>query len=167
MEELEKLKSKLEQKKSILLKADFFLRYTLLHATSGDPNVMVRRIMRTSNFRFRRSHWPVNLASNVNSLCGVSETRTVSLLKQTMSPVEWNAQKSKDVIQQCYHWLELVSKYEAVSSEKISDILVLFKAQLGEAFLEILIFFLHFFIFPRNFDFFFIFFIFFSGKTGT
>ena len=29
-------------------KADF-LRYTLLHATSGDPNVMVGRIMKTSN----------------------------------------------------------------------------------------------------------------------
>ena len=38
-----------------------------------------------------------------------------------MSPVEWNAEKSKDVIQQYYHWLELISKYEANSSEKISD----------------------------------------------
>ena len=48
-EEIDKLNSKLEQKKSALLKADFFLKYTLLHATSGDPNVMVRRIMRTSD----------------------------------------------------------------------------------------------------------------------
>ena len=48
-EEIDKLNSKLEQKKSALLKADFFLRYTLLHATSGDPDVMVRRIMRTSD----------------------------------------------------------------------------------------------------------------------
>ena len=47
--ELDKLNSKLEQNKSALLKADFFLGYTLLHATSGDPNVMVRRIMRTSD----------------------------------------------------------------------------------------------------------------------
>ena len=38
-----------------------------------------------------------------------------------MSPVEWNAEKSKDVIQQYYHWLELISKHEAISSEKISD----------------------------------------------
>ena len=44
-EELDKLNSKLEQKNSALLRADFFLRYILLHATSGDPNVMVRRIM--------------------------------------------------------------------------------------------------------------------------
>ena len=35
--------------------------------------------------------------------------------------VEWNAEKSKDVIEQYYHWLELISKYEAISSEKISD----------------------------------------------
>ena len=48
-EEIDKLNSKLEQKKSALLKADFFLRYTLLHATSGYPNVMVRRIMKTSD----------------------------------------------------------------------------------------------------------------------
>ena len=46
---ISKLKERPEQKKSTLLKADFFLRYTLLHATSGDPSVMVRRIMRTSN----------------------------------------------------------------------------------------------------------------------
>ena len=52
---------------------------------------------------------------------GSAKTRTVSLLKQIMSPVEWNAEKSKDVIQQYYHWLELISKYEAISSEKISD----------------------------------------------
>ena len=38
-----------EQEESILLKTDLLLRYTLLHATSGDPNVMVGRIMRTSN----------------------------------------------------------------------------------------------------------------------
>ena len=52
---------------------------------------------------------------------GSAKTRTVSLLEQIMSPVEWNAEKSKDVIQQYYHWLELISKYEAISSEKISD----------------------------------------------
>ena len=52
---------------------------------------------------------------------GSAKTRTVSFLKQIMSPVGWNAEKSKDVIQQYYHWLELISKYEAISSEKISD----------------------------------------------
>ena len=52
---------------------------------------------------------------------GSAKTRTVSLLKQIMSPVEWNAEKSKDVIQQYYRWLELISKYEAISSEKITD----------------------------------------------
>ena len=43
------LKDGLDQKKPSLITADFFLRYTLLHATSGDPNVTVRRIMPTSN----------------------------------------------------------------------------------------------------------------------
>ena len=52
---------------------------------------------------------------------GSAKTRTVSLLKQITSPVEWSAGKSKDVIRQYYHWLELISKYEAISLEKISD----------------------------------------------
>ena len=52
---------------------------------------------------------------------GSVKTRTVSLHKKITSPVEWSAEKSKDVTQQCYHWLELISKYEAISSEKISD----------------------------------------------
>ena len=43
------LKENWSREKSTLLKADFFLSYTLLHATSGDPNVMVRRIMGASN----------------------------------------------------------------------------------------------------------------------
>ena len=120
-EELDKLNSKLEQKKSALLKADFFLRYTLLHATSGDPNVMVRRIMRTSDSD-SGSVTGLEIWRQMSiHFAGSAKTRTVSLLKQIMSPVEWNAEKSKDVIQQYYHWLELISKYEAISSEKISD----------------------------------------------
>ena len=38
-----------------------------------------------------------------------------------MSLAEWNVEKSKDVIQQYYQWIELISKYEAPSNEKISD----------------------------------------------
>ena len=39
-----------------LIKADNFLRYVLLHSTSGDPNVMVRRIMRTTSSSASMSH---------------------------------------------------------------------------------------------------------------
>ena len=120
-EEIDKLNSRLEQKKSALLKADFFLRYTLLHATSGDPNVMVRRIMRTSDSDSGAVTGLEIWRQMSIHFAGSAKTRTVSLLKQIMSPVEWNAEKSKDVIQQYYHWLELISKYEAISSEKISD----------------------------------------------
>ena len=38
-----------------------------------------------------------------------------------MSPVEWTVEKSKDVSQQCYHWLEVTSKHEILSGEKVSD----------------------------------------------
>ena len=122
-EELEMLKSKLEQKRSTLLKADFFLRYTLLHATSGDPKVMVRRIMQTSDSDSGAVTGLETWRQMSSHFAGSAKTRTVSLLKQIMSPVEWNAEKSKDVNQQCYRWLELISKYEAVNSEKISQTL--------------------------------------------
>ena len=120
-EVIDKLNSKLEQKKPALLKADFFLRYTLLHATSGDPNVMVRRNMRTSDSDSGAIAGLEIWRQMSIHFAGSAKTRTVSLLKKIMSPVEWNAEKSKDVIQQYYHWLELNSKYEAISSEKITD----------------------------------------------
>ena len=43
------------------------------------------------------------------------------MLKQIMSPVEWNVEKSKDALQQYYHWLELISKYEALSGVKFTN----------------------------------------------
>ena len=110
-EEIDKLNSKLEQKKSALLKADFFLRYTLLHVTSGDPNVMVRRIMRPSDSDSGAVTGLEIWRQMSIHFAGSAKTRTASLLKQIMSPVEWNAEKSKVVIQQYYRWLELISKY--------------------------------------------------------
>ena len=38
-----------------------------------------------------------------------------------MQPDDWNSKKSKDVLQQSHHWLGLVSKYEALSGEKLTD----------------------------------------------
>ena len=43
------------------------------------------------------------------------------MLKQITSLAEWNIEKSKDVIQQCYDSLEFTSKHEALSGEKVSD----------------------------------------------
>ena len=71
--------------------------------------------------KVRRSHWTGNLASNDSSLCRIINTRTVSLLKQIMSLAEWNVEKSKDITQQYYHWLKLISKYDVFSCERISD----------------------------------------------
>ena len=97
-EEIIDLKAKLEQKKSTQLKADYFLRYTLLHATSGDPNVMVRRIMRTSDSDSGAVTGLEIWRQMSIHFAGSAKTRTVPLLKQIMSPVEWNAEKSKDII---------------------------------------------------------------------
>ena len=80
--EIAKLKETLEQKKSTLLKVDFFLCYTLLHVTSGDPNVMVRRIMRTSNSDSGAVTGLDTWHQVTHHLAGSSKTRTVSLLKQ-------------------------------------------------------------------------------------
>ena len=81
--ELDKLNSKLEQKKSALLKADFFLRYTLLHATSGDPNVMVRRITRTSDSDLGAVTGLEIWRQMSIHFAGSAKTRTVSLLNRS------------------------------------------------------------------------------------
>ena len=47
--EIKTLEDKRDSRGLTLIKADNFLRYVLLHSTSGDPNVMVRRIMRTTS----------------------------------------------------------------------------------------------------------------------
>ena len=51
---------------------------------------------------------------------GSAQTRVVTLLKQIMTPSEWNPEKSSNVLQLYHHWLELISKYESLSSEKIA-----------------------------------------------
>ena len=117
-EEIDKLNSKLEQKKSALLKADFFLRCTLLHATSGDPNVMVRRIMRTSvsdsgavtGLEFWRQ-MSVHFARS-------AKTKTVSLLKVCH---RWSGMQRRQRMSLSSTIIGVPSKYEAISSEKISD----------------------------------------------
>ena len=98
-----------------------FLQNTLLHVISGDPNVMVRRITRTSNSDSGAVAELEIWRHMTHHFTGSSKTRKVSLLKLIMSPAEWNVEKSKDIIQQCYHWLELISKYEALNGEKVSD----------------------------------------------
>ena len=85
------------------------------------PNVMVRRIMRTSNSDSDAVTGLDTWRHMIHQFAWFSKTRTVSLLKQIMSHVEWNVKKSKDVFQQFYHWLELISKYVAFSGEKITD----------------------------------------------
>ena len=52
---------------------------------------------------------------------GSAQTRVVTLLKQIMTPSEWNPEKSSNVLQMHHHWLELISKYESLSSEKIAS----------------------------------------------
>ena len=48
-DEIKALQDKKDSTISTLMKADDFLRYVLLHSTSGDPNIMARRIMGTAS----------------------------------------------------------------------------------------------------------------------
>ena len=125
--EVERLKGEiktLEEKKDsrvlTLLRADNFLRYVLLHSTSGDPNVMVRRIMRTTSSDSEIVAGLEIWRQMAVTYAGSAQTRVVTLLKQIMTPSEWNPEKSSNVLQQYHHWLELISKYESLSSEKIA-----------------------------------------------
>ena len=51
---------------------------------------------------------------------GSAQIRVVTLLKQIMTPTEWNPDKSPNVLHMYHHWLELISKYESLISEKIA-----------------------------------------------
>ena len=52
---------------------------------------------------------------------GSAQIRVVTLLKQIMTPTEWNPEKSANVLHMYHHWLELIRKYESLSSEKIAS----------------------------------------------
>ena len=59
-----------------------------------------------------------------------TQTRVVTLFEQIMTPTEWNPEKSTNVLQMYHHWLELISKFESFSSEKIaSNIKIMFALQ--------------------------------------
>ena len=118
--EIKALEEKKESRGLTLLKADNFLRYVLLHSTSGDPNVMVRRIMRTTSSDSEIVAGLEIWRQMAVTYAGSAQTRVVTLLKQIMTPSEWNPEKSSNVLQQYHHWLELISKYESLSSEKIA-----------------------------------------------
>ena len=92
--EIDVLNKKRASRASTLMKADNFLRYVLLHSTSGNPNIMVRRIMRTSS---SDSDVVTDSKSGVNGrhLCRISSTRAVTLLKQIMTPTEWKSRKNQ------------------------------------------------------------------------
>ena len=100
-----------------LIKADNFLRYVLLHSTSGDPNVMVRRIMRTTSSDSEVVTGLEIWRQMAVTYAGSAQTRVVTLLKQIMTPSEWNPEKSSNVLQ-----LYQVGTHQQVSlsSEKIA-----------------------------------------------
>ena len=118
--EIKTLEEKRDSRGLTLIKADNFLRYVLLHSTSGDPNVMVRRIMRTTSSDSEVVTGLEIWRQMAVTDAGSAQARVVTLLKQIMTPSEWNPEKSSDVVQLYHHWLEFISKYESLSSEKIA-----------------------------------------------
>ena len=103
------------------MQADNFLRYVLLHSTSGDPNTMVRRIMRTSSSDSDVVTGLEIWRQMVVTYAGSAQTRVVTLLKQIMTPPQWNPEKSPNVLQMYHRWLEFISKYVSLSSEKLAS----------------------------------------------
>ena len=103
------------------MKADNLLRCVLIHSTSCDPNITVRRIMRTSSSDSDVVTGLEIWRQTAVTCAGSTQTRVVTLLKQIITPTEWNPEKSTDVLQVYHHWLELISKYKSLNSEKIAS----------------------------------------------
>ena len=81
---------------------------------------MVHRIMRTTSSDSEIVAGLEIWRQMAVTYAGSAQTRVVTLLKQIMTPSEWNPEKSSNVLQLYHHWLELISKYESPSSEKIA-----------------------------------------------
>ena len=82
---------------------------------------MVRRIMRTTSSDSEVVTGLEIWRQMAVTYAGSAQTRVVTLLKQIMTPSEWNPEKSSNVLQMYHHWLELISKYESLNSEKIAS----------------------------------------------
>ena len=67
--------------------------YVLLHSTSGDPNIMVRHIMRTSSSDSDVVTGPEIWRQMAVTYAESAQTRVVTVLKQIMTPTEWNPAK--------------------------------------------------------------------------
>ena len=89
---------------------------------------MVRRIMRTTSSDSEVVTGLEIWRQMAVTYAGSAQTRVVTLLKQIMTPSEWNPEKSPNVLQLYHHWLELISKYESLSSEKIAPSIKIFLA---------------------------------------
>ena len=88
--EIDELNEKKASRVSKLMKADSFLRHVLLHSTSGEPNIMVRRIMRTSSSDSDVVTGLEIWRQTAVTYVGSAQTRVVTLLKQIITPTEWN-----------------------------------------------------------------------------
>ena len=86
--EIKTLEEKRDSRGLTLIKADNFLKYVLLHSTSGDPNVMLRRIMRTTSSDSEVVTGLEIWRQMAVTYAGSAQTRVVTLLKQIMTPSE-------------------------------------------------------------------------------
>ena len=114
---------KLEQKKSNMLKADFCLRYTLLHVQLLAIQIHHGQTDHADfKPRFRRLFldWRFGVKWHV-SRQDQQEPGWYHCPSRSWVAAARNVNKSQYVLQQCYHWLELISKYEALNGEKVTN----------------------------------------------
>ena len=97
--EIDALMEKKSSKVSTLMKADNFLRCVLLHSTPGDPNITVRRIMRTSSSDSDIVTGLEIWHQMAVTYAGSAQTWVVTLLKQIMTSTE--SRKSQPVSFKC------------------------------------------------------------------
>ena len=116
--EVKELNEKTTSRETTHMKIDDFSG--MFHSTPGDPNIMARRVMRTSSSDSDAITGLEIWRHMAVTYAGSTQIRVVTFLKQIMTPTERTPKKSANVLQMYHHWLELISKYESFSSEKIS-----------------------------------------------
>eukprot|EP00971_Amphidinium_carterae_P350037 6491353-Amphidinium_carterae.2 len=109
---MDQLNENINNRPKRLNDASNFLNYILLHTTKGEPNLLVRRLMRTSS---GLETWRQLYAK----YAGGHRHRQIQLLQGILHP-QWLESPSA-FISEYYNWLEDIAQYAIETTDAISE----------------------------------------------
>eukprot|EP00971_Amphidinium_carterae_P215030 4267541-Amphidinium_carterae.1 len=109
---MEQLNESINTRPKRLIDASNFLNYILFHTTKGEPNLLVRRLIRTSSGLETWRQLYIKYA-------GGHRHRQIHLLQRILHP-QWS-QSPSAIISEYYKWLEDIAQYAIETTDTISE----------------------------------------------